>query len=102
VILAPTVAGPATELLTSSDDSATEVRRKPYLRGTGTLPRHLSFPGTQFLRLHFGDSPSQMLPSLQPAAPPSQSPESHERRSLSRAGEDVRIVLPKVQLAPSQ
>ncbi len=62
VSFAPTVAGPATELLTLNDDSGNwGTSQAVTLAGTGTLPRHLSLsPATlNFSGYTIGDSPSQ-------------------------------------------
>src|SRR6266478_6211403 len=62
VSFAPTVAGPATELLTLNDDSGNGGTSQAVpLAGTGTLPRHLSLsPATlNFSGYTIGDSPSQ-------------------------------------------
>ena len=62
VSFAPTVAGPATELLTLNDDSGNGGTSQAVpLAGTGTLPRHLSLsPATlNFSGYTTGDSPSQ-------------------------------------------
>src|SRR6267378_536249 len=62
VSFAPTVAGPATELLTLNDDSGNwGTSQAVTLAGTGALPRHLSLsPATlNFSGYTIGDSPSQ-------------------------------------------
>ena len=62
VSFAPTVAGPATGLLTLNDDSGNwGTSQAVTLAGTGTLPRHLSLsPATlNFSGYTIGDSPSQ-------------------------------------------
>src|SRR6266436_5587783 len=62
VSFAPTVAGPATELLTLNDDSGnSSTSQAVTLAGTGTLPQHLSLsPATlNFSGYTIGDSPSQ-------------------------------------------
>src|SRR5467141_338923 len=62
VSFAPTVAGPATGLLTLNDDSGNSgTSQAVTLAGTGTLPRHLSLsPATlNFSGYTIGDSPSQ-------------------------------------------
>src|SRR6266436_6422775 len=62
VSFAPTVAGPATGLLTRNDDSGnSSTSQAVTLAGTGTLPQHLSLsPATlNFSGYTIGDSPSQ-------------------------------------------
>jgi len=62
VSFAPTVAGPASGLLTLNDDSGnSRTSQAVTLAGTGTLPRHLSLsPATlNFSGYTIGDSPSQ-------------------------------------------